>query len=621
MASPMPNLGAILKPLADAIKGLTASVGAAGASLVNIGKSVADAFGGLGSAVGATVTGIAKAVNVLSGGLIGGLISAVGSGLSAFGSAVVGFIGPPLARAASAVKDAFATIGGVVLTVISPLTQFVGVVGSLGVAVAQSLGTVTASVAQFAASAVGVGVKIVGAFTAAVSSTSQLVGSVAGMLKGMADAGANALKKPFQVLDTLIGSMSQGITRFVALYDPGRVAVFQYSVDSLYAAIGQALAPAMDAVTQIIRSISSAIAGAGEQGKMLISALALGTIGMIAFAAAMAALQAVMSGGILPIIAGLVGAIGGFALASGMLKPLLDKLAPIISGVMDVLGEALERVTAVVQGPLVSGLQKFVEFGSKFVSYLAGAFERMGPAIGTVFEIIDAIRPAFEAIFGTVYGNFVEVIVLVAQEFQKLAPQIIAVTTIISDWVVGLMALVREIINSLGLYTIPDFEKMATPKGGTKNAPPPVRGTSTGDVESALRKARESAFSLGGGGEKPEVKTADNTGGIKTSTDAIRQQMNGLINDVKQILRDAPIWITEVLPNKIYGYLMELGNMVVNFLGGSLKQVEREAGEVARGERTPGNFGVDTPAGRVELQDIVPGFRVGDWYGKAVKGR
>lgn len=645
MASPMPNLGAILKPLADAIKGLTGPVATFSRELVADLKSVTVTLADTGRAV----VGFGSSVSSAVTSSLGGAISFVRILVSELASDIRTELGPAVSFAIDLFKELGSDIGGALVDMASwvggkaaalfaPLKPgFDLVVSALG-KVGSALLVVGAASVSGAASVAGFGVKIasgvssalvtatgmavtfssklITGFSAAIASTSQFVGSVAGMLKGMAEAGANALKQPFQVLDTLIGSMSQGITRFVALYDPGRVAVFQYAVDSLYAAIGQALAPAMDAVTQVVKALGSAISGAGEQGQMLIAAAASGAVALVAFAAAMALIETAASGGIVPIIGALIGALGGLEAVTGGLQPILDQLAPTLSGVMDIVGTALASVSGAVDA-ILPAIAKGVEFAASVVGMLASAFDSLGPAISGIVDVFMALMDAVKPMQELWLGILVAGVQLIGKVVASVAPYIVVFVQTMGDMVKKFIGWIREILSLIGIQ-LPEFDAEG-PKGGTKNAPPPVRGTSTGDVESVLRRARESAFSLGGGGEKPEAKTADNTSSIRTSTDAIRQQMGGLINDVKQILRDAPIWITEVLPNKVYGYLIQVASMFPNFRD-SAKQIEREAGEAARGERDAGRVGVDTPVGRIEAQDVMPGFRIYDWYARNVKG-
>lgn len=653
MASPVPSLGAVLKPLADAIKGLTAVVGAAAPSITAAGRAISGTFDGIGAAVSSLKVASASAAN-----LLGAMLQPLKPAIQAVSIAVTNsFLG-----VASALKSGIDSVamyvGGKLTDLFKPLAPAIDWLRSQSGAMFQKLrdylGPVGTAVVEFGGKLAAIPVRFATAITAGIGATTKFAGAVAGMLGEMASAGANALKKPFAVLDSFIASVGQGITRFVALYDPGRVVVFQYAVDSLYAAIGKSLAPAMDAVTQIVKALGSAISGAGEQGQTMIAAIAAGAVGLIAFAAAMALVQAVTTGGVLPILGALVGAFGGLEAVTGGLQPILDQLAPTLSGVMNVVGTAMEAVSAQV-GSILPALAQGIDYAAGVVGVLVEAFTQLGPAISAVVGVFMAIQTAvrplqeliisilvggvvllakeiaaiapvitavigvfgnvakqlFEpltqvvALIGTVAGQFVE---LIGEALQLAVPYIVQFGEVIGDMVKTVVGWIKELLAMIGIV-LPEVKKIEAPKGELGQAPPPVRGTSTSDVESVLRKARESAFSLGGGGQKPEVKTALNTGQTTQAVNDVKKQLNDLVSWLMNAL---PHFIVSEMPLKIYNYLVEVAKTIIdNFPGsGSLKQAEKEAGEVSRGERSIGKFGVETPAGRVELGDVAPIFRI-----------
>src|SRR5262245_879421 len=132
------------------------------------------------------------------------------------------------------------------------------------------------------------------------------------------------------------------------------------------------MVPVLQALTGIVQFLGAELGGTTEQGRKLIASVAAGTVGLIAFAGAMALVEAGASGGIMPVIGAVVGALGGFALASGALTPIFDTLKGVLSGVLDAVGGALERVAAVAADVLPALADGF-KFAASVAGYLAGA--------------------------------------------------------------------------------------------------------------------------------------------------------------------------------------------------------------------------------------------------------
>jgi hypothetical protein len=109
-----------------------------------------------------------------------------------------------------------------------------------------------------------------------------------------------------------------------------------------------------------------------------------------------------------------------------------------------------------------------------------------------------------------------------------------------------------------------------------------VRQAQFGNLEETLRKAMASAYTIGGpGGEKPDLKIAANTSQTAASVNELKDKLNGLWTDVKQILNDAPVWITEVLPVKVYHFMLDAAKQAMT--------VGRDIGN--RGVEVPGTGG------------------------------
>src|SRR5262249_18960313 len=89
----------------------------------------------------------------------------------------------------------------------------------------------------------------------AVKATGGFATSALTSLRRMAEGGADLLRRPLAGLDVAIGAINANITRFVALANPGAVIQFQRAVNDLYAVIGQAMLPALQAMTRFLRDI------------------------------------------------------------------------------------------------------------------------------------------------------------------------------------------------------------------------------------------------------------------------------------------------------------------------------------------------------------------------------
>ncbi len=424
----------------------------------------------------------------------------------------------------------------------------------------------------------------------AVGALGSLATSAIQFTKRLADAGVDLLRRPLSMLDTAIASINQNITRFVALANPAAVMRFQLAVNDLYAVIGRALAPALDVMTGFIRSLGSAIYGTTAQGRTLIAAIAAGTVGMIAFGAAMAAFEAIATGGVMPIIGALIGALGGMAAVTGMLNPLMESLAPILSGLMDQLGGVLGVLIGVVQGVLPA-LQESITNGIKLIAYLGTALERMAPAIGAFVDVIVEIGKAFQPVGEFLIGVIVEYVVLLAQAFKAFSPVLIELARIVGSIVRQLVTWLRELLAVFGVV-IPEFTKAPAPGGGTRStvgaAVTPARTT---DIESVLRATRERAFSLGGAAGPPE-QTAKNTSAVVEHLKDFKANWE----EFKKALAD---WVVQQLPHQLW----EIGHGVLLAVWREIKNIPQQIASEASGM---GERGVETPFGKVRLRDINP---------------
>ncbi|CAN0490370.1 unnamed protein product, partial [Phaeothamnion confervicola] len=77
--------------------------------------------------------------------------------------------------------------------------------------------------------------------------------------------------------DKAIASLGNGVTRFVALANPGAVKQFDMAVENAMSALGRVLAPALETATDLVQQIGNAIESLSPQAKQLISGMVIAT--------------------------------------------------------------------------------------------------------------------------------------------------------------------------------------------------------------------------------------------------------------------------------------------------------------------------------------------------------
>ncbi len=276
---------------------------------------------------------------------------------------------------------------------------------------------------------------------------------------------------------------------------------------------------------------------------------------MIAFAAAATAVQVVMSGGLVPIFSALVGAFTGVLAASGAFQKSFDELGGIISGVLNEFGKALSTLAPVAQ-PFLQFIGDMGKLLAGTVASYSNLFASLAPEIGAItaaaLEFKNALVLVITAFQGTSVAIFSTAIQNLAFLMARAAPYVGAFARIVGN-------LVENIIrwtSSLFGITIPDLK---APKGEVaNNFGAAAKSTSTGSVEDVLRRARESAFSLGTGSSKPEDKTAANTDAINKAIREQQAKIDALVTAAQGTWEDI-----KTLPEKVEGYLSAAASIIV----------------------------------------------------------
>lgn len=396
-------------------------------------------------------------------------------------------------------------------------------------------------------------------------------------------AGVALLRFPINVLDSAISSMQIGIARFVALADPAAFNLFKLAVDDLYASIGRALVPVMHAATAVVRSVANAIIGLNGDGKKVLAFIAGGTValvtfgvamggviaitgvstaGVLAFAAAMAVVEAVATGGIGPILSAIgysLGAIGvagaslgsvlaavaggvvGLFAAFGDFGPILKDASALLSGFMEALGAELKNLMPLAQ-PLITFLGQFAGFFGRMIIFSAKLVSALEPVLTLIGNLTNGILSQLMPIIDLLAEG--AIVTLVAAIAGVAAAAALAAAPFIA---LGLA--IKGILDFLGIK----IPQIAIPKGKPgESTGAAVRSTSTGDVSDVLRKARESAFSIGGS-KGPQDRTADNTENIANGVLGLQNYLEQLPQKVWEKFKDIPDHIAkklkELLPN------------------------------------------------------------------------
>lgn len=391
---------------------------------------------------------------------------------------------------------------------------------------------------------------------------SQFAQMVAGMV-GLGVAVAFTIDKlaslPLQVLQKSIASVSSEVASFVKLAAAGVFQRFQRAVDDLYASIGIALAPLLEKLTQVFRSIGSAIfslSGNGQTALRVLAAMSvsfvtfgvaiaglattaiIGTIAIKGLTAAIAIMEAVASGGIaIPIaiaasldflgtsgaaLAGVMAALAGVTVAvTGMMEdltPVLNVMASAFMGFMDSLGAAFK---AFAQGGVLNALAGMfasaaASIGS-FIKQLAPAFAvlvdvgvKLLPVFSTIVSILAQVTAAPFLLLGKVIQATGDFISAFAESFSTVFSE---VSTVLFDLLKVFGELVAEVLifNPVAMLAIGALKELSIVMAGFALA-----------VADAVKKVVGWIRLLFGidtpiRPEQPGAKPSDNTGAAATS--------------------------------------------------------------------------------------------------------
>lgn len=326
---------------------------------------------------------------------------------------------------------------------------------------------------------------------------------------------AVAVRAPFQAFQTAISGIQTTLVNFVRLANPAAVLRFQLALDDLQAVIGRAMVPALNQFTAVLRGIANAVAGLNGNGQRIIASIAAGTAGLIAFGAAALAVQTILTGGMLPLLSAIAGAVGGLAFVSTDLMPALRGI-----------GEVFVSIVNQVGGMIAAGLV---------------------PVLNVITEVVQGLAPLIPPLINALFqlSPIGLILNVVGQAVNTVGPYLVAFARVVVDMGRTVYGVMRSLLSFIGV-SLPEFDGAArSPTGKSEGAA--VRNTSTQDVNQVLARAREQAFAGGLGAKKPEERTANGMDELNRKAAEIERDIKNFLND----LREFPARIGEAVSNAL----------------------------------------------------------------------
>lgn len=413
--------------------------------------------------------------------------------------------------------------------------------------------------------------------------------------------GVATLKTPFTALQTVITAMTNEVGRFVQLASPGVFKLFQLALDDLYASIGKSLIPAMQQFTAILRSVGGALFNLTSDGQKVIQAIFAGTVAMVAFTAATLVMQTVLTAGLGPLLAAIIGGISGVVLSMGGFQKIVAQVSSAFGSFVEVLGKALVELakTGIVETAFSVVAQVFKTFAQAFgavvsalapgLTVLVSVLQKLIPVI---FDLVKAWLVLVGIVSAPIWAPLAAGLFLVVKAAELLGPMLkAAAAAFVSVWdlvtdlfvdlgaslvdfvsdllgldsawsdfksalnevqahVIAFVQVLRDMVQDVvswvrdlfGLQSLVSKSVQASAAGagagiagvlGKDNTGAAARSVSTGSVENVLQTARERAFQLGSGANKPEERTATAADSIATRAAEIKTQIDSYIEWLK----------------------------------------------------------------------------------------
>jgi len=283
---------------------------------------------------------------------------------------------------------------------------------------------------------------------------------------------ANKLIEALERLGTSFVAQTQHIVSFVAAANPAAILQFQLALRDTVATIGNILTPVLNTATDIIRAFGSAIASLGPNAKQMIQVLAGGTLAMGVFAAAVTAFEAVATGGIGPVIAGLVGAAGAALVLSDGVSGLrgvfasvgdfLSTMADVLKPSFDVLAKAVGQLAPLLAQAAGGIVGTIAQLLVPLFSQLATAFSRLVPAVAPAIEALTKIGEAMAGYLVARISSWFSVLVPLGELVAKfgtfllanLAEPIMQISQVLAGVFEYFMSFIAQVLSSKDVISI-----------------------------------------------------------------------------------------------------------------------------------------------------------------------
>jgi chemotaxis protein histidine kinase CheA len=213
------------------------------------------------------------------------------------------------------------------------------------------------------------------------------------------------------------------------------------------------------------------------------------------------------------------------AVLGRILIPVLNSATQVFRTLGSYLNGLSEQgetaVRAIIGGAAALALFKIAVVGVQTVLG-GGVLGILGLVASSVLGVVFAsgkLQPVFDAISGA----FASVLEMVGTAVEAAVPAMLAFAKVLGEVVTATMNGIRRLLTLVGI-DLPDAPEVK-PKDNTNAA---VRQTSTGGVDDVLRRAREQAFTLGGGGKSDAAKTASAAEAMNKKVGEIADQIRAI---------------------------------------------------------------------------------------------
>lgn len=265
----------------------------------------------------------------------------------------------------------------------------------------------------------------------------------------------------------------------------------------------------------------------------------------------------------------------------------------IVTDIVRALADTLVTFSASVGGSFATVMEPMkTAFGILFDvvgrvgQAIAAIASKTGPALGSIFEALGAIATALQPIMNLLVDMLAGVLGgalgALADVIKAIVPYVHAFADVLGRAVKWIADGVRELLALIGI-DLPEGGP-GTREGASVGAA--TRSASTTDVESVLKKARESAYSLGTASrEDPARRTASAAEEIRATSREILAKLNDLPERLaRAIAGDTIVDAVEYVAESAEGMVDAVGDLKNGVLGAVGLREDRTGGGAVTGE-------------------------------------